>query len=319
MSPACTSGTILRVFLTGGSGFLGSHVAAELVRRGHEVVCLCRPGSDTSRLDPVRDAVVLAAGDLRRPPEVAEILVKHRPEVVCHAAWQGVFNADRNDPRQFENVAFGATLAAAAIAAGVSAIVATGSQAEYGPLDHAARETDALRPTTAYGRAKCETRDALRSLCSEAAVRFAWLRVFSLYGPGDNEGWLIPSLVKALLDGQTPSLTAGEQMWDFLYVADAARALADVVESPVAAGDFNLGSGRACPLRQVIEMVRDLVAPGAALGFGEVPYRLDQVMHLEADIRQLADAVGWRPTTDLADGLARTVSWYRDRLAGGLR
>ena len=314
MSPACTSGTILRVFLTGGSGFLGSHVAAELVRRGHEVVCLYREGSDTSRLAPVRDALVLAPGDLRRPAEVAAAISKCRPEAVCHTAWQGVFNADRNDPRQFENVAFSATLASQAVAAGVSTFIATGSQAEYGPLNRAARESDPLQPTTAYGRAKCETRDALQSLCEGGGVRFAWLRVFSLYGPGDNEGWLIPSLIKSLQDKQTPSLTAGEQMWDFLYVADAARAVADVVDSPAAVGAFNLGSGHAQPLRRVIEMVRDLVAPEAALGFGKVPYRPDQVMHLEADIQRLVEAVGWRPTTDLAEGLTKTVSWYRGKI-----
>ncbi|MDE2184667.1 MAG: NAD(P)-dependent oxidoreductase [Alphaproteobacteria bacterium] len=301
----------MRVFLTGGSGFLGSHVAAELVRRDHGVICLCRNGSRPARLDAVRDAITLEPGDLHRRDQIDAALAKHKPDALCHLAWHGVFNVERNDPRQHDNAAAAGTLASSALAFGVRTIVATGSQAEYGPLNGPARESDALRPTTAYGRAKCEARRTLLELCADAGVRFAWLRVFSLYGPMDNDGWLIPSLIQALLDKRALSLTAGEQIWDFLYVADAARAIADVLETPTAAGDFNLGSGLPVPLRHVIEAVRDLIDPGAMLGFGEIPYRPDQVMHLEADVDRLRHAVGWRPTTNLADGLAQTVAWYR--------
>jgi nucleoside-diphosphate-sugar epimerase len=224
-----------------------------------------------------------------------------------------VRNTDRNDPRQEENVGATANLAASAIKVGARAFVATGSQAEYGPLNRIVLESDPLNPTTLYGRAKCAARTTAQQICAE--VRFAWLRVFSLYGPNDNESWLIPSLIDALSKGKSPKLTAGEQLWDFLYVADAAAAIVAVLETQTASGDFNLGSGVALPLRQAIETIRDIVSPRTALTFGEIPYRPDQVMHLQADITRLRAAVGWSPTTDFREGVKETIR--RQRRAEG--
>ena len=78
-----------------------------------------------------------------------------------------------------------------------------------------------------------------------------------------------------------------------------------------ATGIFNLGSGIACPLREVITLIRDMIDPHLEIGFGEIPYSPNQVMHLEADISKLQTATGWKPETSLAEGLRRTVEWYR--------
>ena len=102
-------------------------------------------------------------------------------------------------------------------------------------------------------------------------------------------------------------MTRGEQLWDFLHVEDAARAFVAAAESHTN-GVFNLGSGEANPLRKVIEMVRDLINPALPLGFGEVPYRPDQVMCLQADIMRITSETGWRPQTPLLEGLAKCVA-----------
>ena len=145
------------------------------------------------------------------------------------------------------------------------------------------------------------------------AVRWAWVRIFSLYGPRDNPEYIIPSLVEKLLRREKPSLTAGEQLWDYLYVRDAAEAIVDVGQNPNAEGVFNLGSGRAQTIRQTVEQLRDLIDPSLPLGLAEVPYRPDQVMHLQADISRLQAATGWTPRTALADGLAQTIQWHRSK------
>jgi nucleoside-diphosphate-sugar epimerase len=94
-------------------------------------------------------------------------------------------------------------------------------------------------------------------------------------------------------------------------VADAAEAVLMTALATDAQGIFNLGSGQARPLREIVETLRDLVKPGAPLGFGEIPYRPDQVMRLEADISRLQNSTGWRPRTALADGLKKTVAYYQ--------
>jgi nucleoside-diphosphate-sugar epimerase len=141
-------------------------------------------------------------------------------------------------------------------------------------------------------------------------MRFAWLRLFSSYGPGDNPTWLIPSLIQKLRNGGKPALTRCEQLWDFLYVEDAADAVIQVALNEHAKGAFNLASGSARPLREIVETIRNSVAPNASLGFGEIAYRPDQVMRLEADIGRLSQATGWRPHTSLSEGIRLTMDSF---------
>lgn len=277
---------------------------------------MIRRDSADWRLAEIRSAVEIVHGDLFDPVLLHDRVVGAKPEAVCHAAWSGVINVARNDPAQDRNVAAAANLARAAGDAGAHTLVAFGSQAEYGPLNRIVREDDPLAPTTLYGQAKCAARDAMAGLAENAGLRFAWLRVFSLYGPRDHASWVLPSVIGALLRGESPALTAGEQLWDFAYAGDAAQAAADVLETDNAAGNFNLGSGEAPPLRKTIETIRDQIAPQLALGFGQVPYRPDQVMHLQADITRLTRHTGWQPETNLEEGLRKTIAWFRAHPAG---
>jgi nucleoside-diphosphate-sugar epimerase len=125
---------------------------------------------------------------------------------------------------------------------------------------------------------------------------------------------MIPSVITSLLTGHRPSLTPGEQVWDFLYVADAVRALLALAENDSASGTFNLGSGSPVTVRDVASKIRDSIDPRLELGFGDVPYPPGQIMHLEADISRLKSATGWKPQTSLEEGLCRTIGWFRSKL-----
>lgn len=301
----------MRTLITGATGFLGSHLTELLVGEGGAVAVLVRPRSEIWRIKDFLPRITRIGGDLARIAECRAEIARFAPEVVFHLGWSGVGNAYRNDPRQLDdNIRGTVALARLAIELGCQAFVGLGSQAEYGPHERAVDESVSTTPTTLYGAAKLSAYHLCRVLLTGSAVRFAWLRLFSCYGPKDNPEWLIPDLIRTLALGKRPALTAGEQLWDYVYVADAARAIQCVGRCPHAAGVFNLGSGRSRPLRSVIELIRDMVDPSLPLGFGEVAYRPDQVMHLEADVSKLYRVVGWSPETDLTEGLARTVGWF---------
>lgn len=300
----------MRVFVTGGGGFIGACVVEELLKHGHEVALLLRPGGDRWRIRAALDRVSVVEGNLDALEAVAADVADFGPDAVVHLAWRGVAGADRNRPEQLDNITRGRDLAALARRSGARAFVGVGSQAEYGPKNRRIDETAAPEPTTLYGVAKLATCRALEIMTAEDEMRFAWLRVFSTYGPRDDPRWLIPSMILKLLRREPVPLTKGEQRWDFLHVRDAARAIVAVATGE-ASGVFNLGSGEAPPLRQTIEALRDLVDPALPLGFGDVPYRPDQVMHLEADVGRLRREVHWSPSISLAEGLERTVEWFR--------
>lgn len=300
----------MKVLLTGATGFLGSWVLEQLLQGGDTVAVLLRDGADTSRITHCLDRVHVVRGDLGDMAGAAPALRAWAPQAVVHLAWDGVAGAQRNAPRQWRNVSAALELVELAAQCGARHWIGVGSQAEYGPCANVIDENTPTRPTTLYGASKLATGQLAQALCGQLGLRFAWLRLFSSYGPRDNPSWLIPSLILALKRGERPAVTGAQQLWDYIHVADAAAAVVAVLHSPHAQGFFNLGSGSAPPLRQVIEAVRDLVAPGQAIGFGEVPYRPDQVMHLQADIRRLTQATGWRPVVPLDEGLRSTVRWF---------
>lgn len=299
-----------RVLVTGASGFVGAHVARLLVEQGRTVAVLLRPTSDSRRLAPILNRLTLIRGDLSQLGACEAAVRDFAPDGIAHLAWDGVKGADRNGPMQAGNIAASIALYRLSESLDCAAFVGLGSQAEYGPAPGRLDESGPTHPTTVYGAAKLATGLVLERMAATAGRRLAWLRLFSSYGNDDDPSWMLQYLTRSLLAGERPSVTAGEQRWDYIHVDDVASAVVAALDSR-AHGMFNLGSGDARPLRRIIEQLRDLIDPALPIGFGEVPYRADQVMHLEADIAALREATGWSPKVDLSDGLRRLVEWHR--------
>ncbi len=300
----------MRIVITGATGFIGAATVTELLARGHEVYVLLRPSSNSARLKVVHGWHPVECefwGSL----EVVRELAARQPSVFVHCAWQGVGGTERNASWQMTaNLRLTADALELAKKIGCSQWVSLGSQAEYGNLNQRIVESSPTKPTTLYGKAKLIGTEVAQAFCEAEGIKGAVLRVFSTYGPGDAPAWFIPYIIRELMAGRAPELTACEQRWDYLYVDDAARAIASVVESR-AAGVFNLGSGVARPLRDTVEIIRRELGGTLSPTFGAVPYRPDQVMWLEADITRLSQATGWRPSTSLESGIKATVAFAR--------
>jgi len=306
----------MRALITGGTGFVGAHLVEHLVERGAVVAVLRRPTTQPWRIAHLLPRLVNIFGDLDNVAGTTRQIERFAPDIVFHLGWQGVSRAERNDPQlQAQNVTAALTLFRIAQQAGCRVFVGLGSQAEYGPQNRRLDENAPLTPITEYGRAKVRAWESLQTLAGAADVRLAWVRLFSAYGPGDNRQCLIPTLIETLLGRGCPALTAGEQLWDFLYAGDAAQALAALAQTPQAAGAFNLGRGQVTTIRHVAETLRDLIDRTLPLGLGEVPYGPDALMHLEADVSRLTAVTGWHARTPLRAGLERTIAWHRARFA----
>jgi nucleoside-diphosphate-sugar epimerase len=248
-------------------------------------------------IDCHRDSVASFGADFRR----------FAPDTVFHLGWGGVDATGRDDVAlQRQNFDFALDLVSLAADSGTEFWLGAGSQGEYGPLNRRIHEDDPTKPTTLYGAAKLSTYHMSSRLAALTGLGHAWLRIFSTYGPGDNPRFMLPSLICALQRGESPPLTRGEQLWDYLHVTDAAAAFITVARER-AAGLFNLGSGTARPLREIISYIQGLINPAIPLQFGAVPYRPDQVMHLEADITRLQKATCWMPRVPLDEGLKTLI------------
>ena len=304
----------MRLFITGVSGFVGAATLRAALEASHEVAAPVRPGSAAPRVAAFDGRYRRLSLDLRDTNSVAAAMAEFAPDAVLHLAWWGVANSARFERRQVaDNIETACALTEAAAAAGARAFIGVGSQGEYGALSEM-REDGLPRPTSLYGAAKVAALFLTRQLAEQAGLRHAWLRLFSTYGPRDNDGWLIPMLITEMLAGRRPRTTLGTQRWDWLHVEDVARAILAVATTQTAEGTFNLGSGQAVTVRSVVEQIRAFAAPGMELVFGEIPFRPDQVMHMQADISRLRAATGWNPQVSMEDGLRETVQWYRSRV-----
>lgn len=302
------------VAVTGASGFLGAATVRALARAGSEVLALVRPTSDLARLEPLRSdphVRVLAVDPSTARDHVVSELRAFRTGAVLHAAWEGVRGAARDDPAQLDNVARTGEWVRLAADAGARRFVGVGSQAEYGPHDGAISETTPTAPAEKYGAAKLAAGALALALASRLGLSAAWARVFSVYGPGEAAGALLPDLVRALLRGEPFPLSPCEQRWDYLYEDDAADALALLLARDDARGAYNVAAGIAPRLADVVRAVVERVAPAATLAFGA---RGGPTRSLVADVSRLA-ALGWRPATPLAQGLDRTIEAVRAREA----
>jgi nucleoside-diphosphate-sugar epimerase len=301
----------VNAIVTGATGFLGAALVARLLAAGGRVAVIARQDSPNLKRLPDHPSLLVVNGDFSDVGAWQEPLAGFTAEVFYHLAWNGVGNSYRNDPRQTANIEPSLETLRLARELGCRRWVGTGSQAEYGPLNRRISEIDPPEPTSLYGAAKAATCLLTQVLGKQLGIEPVWARVFSTYGPGDNSGWMLVDVIRQLLDGQRPALTPGEQLWDYLYVDDAADALFAMGKIENLSGIYNLGSGQSRTIRSIAEMARDLINPELPLGFGEIPYRPDQVMHLEADIDKLIKDTGWRPQVSLEAGIRNLVDWIK--------
>ena len=303
----------VRCLVTGATGFLGSHLLARLLKQGCETAITVREDSDCWRIEPLLSEVTRIQTDLAHISEASAPIRDFQPEVIFHLAWTGGNSARYNDDVAQIRANLPGSLDLLQIAAEVGAKrwVGFGSVVEYGTCSGLISETLTPVPTTLYGISKYALCLMTEKICSLDRLEFAWIRPFWTFGPMDDGLRLIPMLINKLLAEERPVLTPGEQLWDYLYVEDAVEAIVRLGIKPEASGIFNLGSGEATSVRSVVEQIRDRIDPALPLGFGDIPYRHDQVMHLQADITKLINATGWRPQVSLAEGLRRTIDWHR--------
>ena len=226
--------------MTGATGFIGSYVLKCALSQGFRVMILLRRDSDTASIKDVGGVGSLVYGHLTDPCVIGEI-VKFSPEVFIHMGWKGVAGSARNEPYQVtDNVPAIISSVQCAYKSGCKSWVGIGSQAEYGSPNCKADETFPTAPTTLYGKAKLASCWASSALCQAYGLNWSWVRIFSTYGPGDKTYWLIPHLIREMAQGNSVKVTKAQQLWDYLYVEDAARGILAVAQA-FGSGIFNLG------------------------------------------------------------------------------
>lgn len=297
-----------RVLVTGGSGFIGSHLVEALLRRGDEVHCLLMSGDPAANLGAIRNDVHIVDADLTDRESVQRAVQSVRPEVVFHLAAVGV--ADVNlDPALVARVNVEGTLnLLQALQGEYRVLVNTGTCHEYGNQPAPLREDLPPRPELPYAIAKT----AAWHFCNRFYKTRRWpivtVRPFSVYGPRQAANAFVPACIEAVREGRPFEMTPGEQKRDWVYVGDVAEGLIRAAETPTAVGStFNLCSGVGATLYEVARMIVNEMGHGIEIKRGALPYRPEEIWELVGDPARAREVLGWEATTSLGKGIQKAI------------
>jgi len=307
---------IKNVIMTGATGMIGVALANYLLEQKIEVTALIRRGSKKTDRLPVHPNLHCVELDLSELDQEEALqkskLLDRKQDIFFHFGWDGTFGDSRNDMLlQNDNIRY--TLKAVSLAArlGCQVFVGAGSQAEYGRTKEKLSASTPVFPENGYGIAKLAAGQMSRILCQSLHIRHEWARILSVYGPCDMENTMVMSAIRKLASKETPLFSKGEQLWDYLYVKDAARALFLIAKHGKDGAVYPVGSGNTRRLSEYIYAIRDSMDKEGQVSLGAIPYGKNQVMYLCADISQLTKDTGFVPEYTFEEGIQETIEWYR--------
>lgn len=308
-----------RVLVTGAAGFLGRAVVTRLVEAGWNVDAVSSAGP--SEPDIQRDGLRWHEANLLDSAAVVGLLSGLDARFLMHLAWapnRGVYHS----PENFRWVTASARLLELFLENGGERAVFAGSSAEYDWSTGICRERSTpLAGGGAYGAAKRALAELFDGICElhsdrgERQVSGAWARIFFLFGPHEPEGRLVAAAARALIEGAPVRCSEGTQIRDYLFVADAADALVELLGSGLS-GPVNVASGEGVRVRDLVLELADRAGSGTErIEWGAVGQGSQEAPLVIADVGRLFNELGWQPRVGRSEGLDRTLDWWRERLA----
>lgn len=305
-----------QVLVTGGAGFIGSHLARGLLDRGDQVRVLDNL-STGSKANLAGLEVDLIEGDIRDVTVVQES-IKDVDAIFHLAAFISVPGSMVDPLTCYEaNLNGSLNVLMQASQAGVQRVVLASSAAVYGESESTVAENHPLNPLSPYAASKLAMEQAAQLFSQSFSLETICLRYFNVYGPRQSPdspyAAAIPMFIQAMLASEPATIHGdGRQTRDFVYVSD-------VVEAMLLAADgvsvtnrvFNIGGGKSVPIIELVDIIQRLFPENPDPVFG--PPRQGDLRFSEADISSAERALGYRPRIDLQEGLGITVEWFRSR------
>ena len=310
-----------RALVLGASGFIGRWVARALQQAGAHVTALVRdPAAASQTLMQWEVQADLLEGDLSDPSQLPGLIDRAAPDITFNLAGYGIDRGERDDhllrrinaelPARLAQI-----LAAHAGRWDGYRLVHTGSALEYGETGGRLEESGPANPTTSYGITKLEGTKAVERCAITTGLLATTARLFTVYGAGEHDGRLVPTLVAAAQHGCDVDLSVGTQRRDFTYVEDVAEGLLRLGAARGEPGwTINLATGTLLTVREFSEIAaRVLRLRDGQLRFGALPTRPDEMAHEVVTTARCLALLGWCPGTLPEAGLRATETFINAR------
>ena len=302
----------MKILITGADGFVGAPLTRALLALGMDVGAVALPGEPLRRLSKADTSRLhLLHGSLTEMDGLRPALTDFRPDACIHLAWYAEPGKYLHSPNNLPMLHGSLALMQTLLDVGCKQMIGAGTCAEYDTEQGWLKEDGRTNPESIYAATKLSLCLCGEQLARMGGMAFAWGRIFYPYGPQEDPRRMVPALIRALLAEQTFPATQGEQVRDYIHVADIAQAFITLLTAQ-ATGIYNIGSGAPVPVRRVMETIEDVVGRRGLIQYGATPYRDWEPRFICADTGKLR-GLGWMPAYSLRQGLEATAQWWREQ------
>ena len=294
------------VCVSGVTGFLGQAIVLKLNELGYSILALSR-GPVVNRLTNVTSSIDYVSGTI---DEWEQAIRQFRPNVIISCDWEGVSQEQRKDPKQDLNCERVARLGKLAVEVNAETFLTFGSQAEVAPSENLIHESTQEDAQNFYGLAKIKLHKALNFIASNSITRIIWVRIFTIYGPGDIRKSIVTEGIRKAIAGEDFIIQHPHRKWSFLYIDDFTNAILKILENEVLTGVVNIGNPVATDLGLISEIIFK------SLNLEHEQYIPAQNADLDSALAwipktETLSSLGWQPETTIHGGISKTIEWWR--------
>ena len=299
----------MTIMVTGAFGFVGKNLLKTLSDNNCKVIAVDQAVDNRF---PSMQGVKIIQCNLDECERLPLLIEEKNIDCCIHLAWQGANGDQRgNAEMQWMNVRRTINLCKVLPRLGVKRFVGIGTLAEkdadyYIPMDGGMPNS-----VSCYGAAKLAAQYMSKIVCTQLKIEHIWCQLSNLYGVGDSTANFVNFASKLMLTGQRAAFTAGEQMYDFVYITDIVNGIYKAAKDGKTNTAYYVGSGRPKRLKEYITMIRDAIDPNIPLYFGEITFRGVCLPDKEFDCSKLICDTGYRAEVTFEEGIQKTVSWLK--------
>lgn len=291
----------MRIFITGGTGFIGKFVVKELDNQRNNLLLLVR---NTNHLTNSQN-ISFVKGNLASLGNWEKTLEAFKPQAAIHLAWEGI--PDYGSQNSIKNLKYGLSLIELLAKLNCQTILVTGSLWEYGQQRGELSEDMYSKPFNAFTAAKNSLYLLGRELARENNITFIWTRLFNVYGPGQKSTSVIPYLINCARQGKEMEIRNPNNKNDFIYVEDVADAISEILLKCKKSEIFNIGSGKLISVQDIIDKIFNVFHSKQKYKKTQQK-QTDALADFYADISKIKKETGWHPKIDIDEGLKRTIN-----------
>ncbi len=298
------------IVVTGATSMIGVALINSIIKNEKDVkiYAVIKPGSRKIERVPVHDSIVVILCDVEDYSNLPNI-INEQCDIFYHLAWPRTDTYDENYIdiiQKVNSIRHEVEAVNAAYCLGCKKFVGAGTQAEYGVnIQDVINENSLCNPVRADGIAHLAAGKLAKIVADKYNMVCIWTRIFSVYGINDRENSMISITINKLIKQEHCSFSDAEQVWDYIYEDDIGDALYLLGKKCEKSKVYCVANGNALPLKEYIDIIKEVVDPSAELGYGEISLPNNPIMNLEVDVSRLKADVGWVPKVEFSDGIKK--------------